>query len=88
MGKYAQKSSLAAKYNIHVGAGVIDSDYGGYIKVLLINHSSTPYIIFTGEPITQIVFKQYEIFHFQYLHSEDFTSKYNYTNRGNKGFGE
>ena len=85
-GHICSKSSLAGKYNVHVGAGVIDSDYRGYIKVLLNNRSSTPYIIFTGEPIAQIIFKQYEVFRFRYLHSENFNSYY--TDRGNKGFGQ
>ena len=34
-GKLASKSVLAMKHQIHVGAGVIDPDYTGELKILL-----------------------------------------------------
>ena len=36
-GRITSKSGLAMQHRIHVGAGVIDPDYTGEIKVLLIN---------------------------------------------------
>ncbi len=39
-GKIESRSSIASKMNCHVGAGVIDADYRGEIKVLLCNRSS------------------------------------------------
>ena len=36
-GRIAPRSGLAAKHMIDVGAGVIDSDYRGEVKVLLFN---------------------------------------------------
>lgn len=39
-GRIAPRSGLAAKNHIDVGAGVIDADYRGEVKVLLFNFSS------------------------------------------------
>ena len=41
-GRVAPRSGLSVK-GLDVGAGVIDSDYCGTIKVLLINNSDTPF---------------------------------------------
>ncbi|KAL8763099.1 MAG: hypothetical protein Q9184_000992 [Pyrenodesmia sp. 2 TL-2023] len=38
-GRIAPRSGLAVKYFIDTGAGVIDADYRGQVKVLLFNHS-------------------------------------------------
>ena len=38
-GRIASKSQLAIQNQVHVAAGVIDPDYTGEIKVLLINNS-------------------------------------------------
>jgi len=42
-GRIAPRSSLSAKYSIDLGAGVIDPDYRGEIKVLLINNGESLY---------------------------------------------
>ena len=42
-GRIAPRSGLAAKNMIDVGAGVIDSDYRGEIKVLLFNLSDVDF---------------------------------------------
>ena len=36
-GHFFTKSGLAIRHNIHVGAGIVDPDYTGEIKVLLLN---------------------------------------------------
>ena len=36
-GHLCSKSGLAMRYNIHVGAGIVDPDYTREIKVLLLN---------------------------------------------------
>ncbi|KAF3785229.1 Deoxyuridine 5'-triphosphate nucleotidohydrolase [Nymphaea thermarum] len=38
-GQIASRSGLALNYSILVGAGVIDADYRGEVKILLFNHS-------------------------------------------------
>ena len=35
-------SGLAMKHSIHVGAGIIDPDYTGEIKILLLNLGTEP----------------------------------------------
>lgn len=55
---YAQlksRSGLATKHNIHVGAGVIDEDYRGEIKVLLLNHSEQDFQVNIGDRIAQMI---------------------------------
>eukprot|EP01124_Arcella_intermedia_P010849 TRINITY_DN17365_c0_g1_i1.p1 TRINITY_DN17365_c0_g1~~TRINITY_DN17365_c0_g1_i1.p1 ORF type:complete len:105 (-),score=8.92 TRINITY_DN17365_c0_g1_i1:50-364(-) len=42
-GRVAPRSSLALKFGIDVGAGVIDPDYRGEVGVLLFNHSDTDF---------------------------------------------
>ncbi|GMP72108.1 hypothetical protein CsSME_00030254 [Camellia sinensis var. sinensis] len=58
-GRIAPRSGLAFHSGIDVGAGVIDPDYRGEIKVLLFNHDkSEPFIIQTGDRIAQIIFEE------------------------------
>ena len=42
-GRIAPRSGLASKHFIDVGAGVIDSDYRGEVKVLLFNFSENQF---------------------------------------------
>jgi dUTP pyrophosphatase len=44
-GRIAPRSGLAVKHGIQVGAGVVDSDYRGEVKVVLFNHDINPYVI-------------------------------------------
>ena len=44
-GRIAPRSGMSVKYSIDVGAAVIDEDYTGEVKVLLINHSDKDYQI-------------------------------------------
>ena len=38
--RIAPRLGLAAKFSIDLSAGVIDADYRGHVKVLLVNHSN------------------------------------------------
>ncbi len=49
------RSGLAVKYGIDTLAGVIDSDYRGEIKVVLINHGKKEFKITKGDRIAQLV---------------------------------
>lgn len=42
-GRIAPRSGLASKHFIDTGAGVIDADYRGEVKVLLFNHSDVDF---------------------------------------------
>src|SRR3989338_1664612 len=49
-GRIAPRSGLAVRC-IDIGAGVIDSDYRGEIKVLVINNANQPFLIRKGDRI-------------------------------------
>lgn len=51
------RSGMAVKRGIDTGAGVIDSDYRGEIKVLLFNHTPFNFKVEMGDRIAQIVFQ-------------------------------
>ena len=53
-GRIAPRRGLATK-GISVDAGVIDVDYRGELKVLLVNHSSSDYEVKTGNRIAQLM---------------------------------
>jgi dUTP pyrophosphatase len=59
-GRVAPRSGLAFKYGIQVGAGVIDSDYTGSIKVILFNHGKEPFQVSVGDRIAQLIFERIE----------------------------
>ena len=48
--RIASKSRLAIQNQVHVGAGVINPDYTGKIKVLLINNSNITTKLKRGNP--------------------------------------
>ncbi len=80
-GRVAPRSGLAVKHQIHVGAGVIDSDYTGEIKVLLINNSNTEFRVAKGDRVAQLIIEKYEHCPIQEVSDLDNTT------RGQNGFG-
>jgi dUTP pyrophosphatase len=77
------RSGLALKYGVTVlnSPGTIDSDYRGEIKVLLINHGKSHFIINQGDRIAQMIISEYV--------KADFikASVLSDTHRGNGGYG-
>lgn len=57
-GRIAPRSGLASKHSISTGAGVIDADYRGPVKVLLFNHGEVDYEIKEGDRIAQLVLER------------------------------
>jgi dUTP pyrophosphatase len=55
VGRIASRSGLSVKANIEAGAGWIDSDYRGTVKVELKNFSSKAYKVNQGDRIAQLV---------------------------------
>ena len=55
VGRVASRSGLSVNSNIEAGAGWIDSDYRGELKVELKNLSSKPYKVSPGDRIAQLV---------------------------------
>jgi dUTP pyrophosphatase len=57
-GRIAPRSGLAAKHFIDTGAGVIDADYRGQVKVLLFNHADVDFQVKEGDRIAQLVLER------------------------------
>ena len=80
-GRVAPRSGLAVKHCINVGAGVIDPDYTGEIKVVLFNHGLNDFEIKKGDRIAQLVLERCETPPIEEINIvED-------TDRGSDGFG-
>jgi len=84
-GRIAPRSGLSVKSGIAVGAGVIDPDYTGEIRVVLFNHDTkTPYVIRPGYRIAQLIFEN-ALVDFD-IDVTDLSEVYE-TERGSNGFG-
>lgn len=57
-GRVAPRSGLAVKKGLDVMAGVIDSDYRGEVKVVLVNLSNQDVIIDEGDKIAQLIIEK------------------------------
>jgi dUTP pyrophosphatase len=77
------RSGLALKNAVSVlnAPGIIDSDYRGEIKVILVNHDSLRYTVKKGDRIAQLVFTP--VVQVQMKNADQLTS----TDRGEGGFG-
>ena len=80
-GRIAPRSGMSVKHSIDVGAGVVEEDYTGEVKVLLINHSDKDYQIRTGDRIAKLILEQMK------TPETKMTTELKPTIRGNKGFG-
>jgi dUTP diphosphatase len=54
------RSGLAVRHGIDTLAGVIDSDYRGEVRVVLVNHGQQPFTIEPGDRIAQLVVQKVE----------------------------
>jgi dUTP pyrophosphatase len=80
-GRIAPRSGLAVKQGITTGAGVIDVDYTGEVKVLLFNHGDGEFTVNHGDRIAQLVVERIvtpEVVELDYISD---------TQRGSGGFG-
>ncbi|KAF5019577.1 hypothetical protein F66182_8408 [Fusarium sp. NRRL 66182] len=57
-GRIAPRSGLASKHFIDTGAGVIDADYRGQVKVLLFNHNESDFEVKEGDRIAQLILER------------------------------
>ena len=57
-GRIAPRSGLAWKNFIDTGAGVIDSDYRGELKVLLFNHEDKEFEVKAGDRVAQLILEK------------------------------
>ena len=79
-GRIAPRSGLVVKSSIDIGAGVIDQDYRGIIKVLLINNSDKTFTVNTRDRIAQLILEYIKTLPTTSVESLDETA------RGFKGF--
>ena len=79
--RIAPRSSISYKYMTDIGAGVIDKDYRGELKVLIFNHSDDQIIFNSGDKIAQLILEKAIIppVHVVFVLDE--------TTRGSGGFG-
>lgn len=82
-GRIAPRSGLAAKNFIDVGAGVIDSDYRGEVKVLLFNFGENDFKVNAGDRIAQLIIEKYTRTDLEEVIDGDLDA----TERGEGGFG-
>ena len=77
------RSGLAIKYGLTVlnTPGTIDADYRGEICVILANLSDTPFTVYDGDRIAQLVIARHECIEWQSVDALDETQ------RGRGGFG-
>ncbi|XP_046689241.1 deoxyuridine 5'-triphosphate nucleotidohydrolase, mitochondrial-like [Homalodisca vitripennis] len=80
-GRIAPRSGLTWKNGIDVGAGVIDEDYRGDVRVILFNHSDEPFTIEAGDRIAQLICEKI------YYPELEEVQELDETNRGSGGFG-
>jgi len=81
MGLIRPRSGLAVKHGLHVMAGLLDSDYRGELKVLLVNLGEQQVNFVAGDRVAQMVVTM----HYQgHLSEVDELPK---TVRGDGGFG-
>lgn len=83
VGQVCPRSGLALKHGISVlnAPGIIDSDYRGEVKVLLVNHDSLRYTVKRGDRIAQLVFMPVVQAQLKII------SQLSETERGSGGFG-
>ena len=80
-GQLLSRSGLAVQHGIHVGAGVLDPDYRGTVKVLLLNMSNQSFDIAPGDRIAQLLV--HSLLNTQIIEVSCLPA----TKRGSEGFG-
>src|SRR6266403_1440831 len=80
-GRIAPRTGLAVKHRLTTNAGVIDADYRGEVKVVLVNQGDQPYVVEKHDRITQLIIEK--------INNEELQEivELEATNRGNQGFG-
>jgi len=79
-GNVRDRGGLPFKHGIHTMGGVVDSNYRGEIKVIVINLGQEEYTIKKGDRVCQMIIHQHEIVEFEEVDELD------ETNRGKDGF--
>ena len=75
------RSGLAVRHGLDTLAGVIDSDYRGEVRVVLVNHGTEPVVLARGDRIAQLLIQRVERVEFRKVDGLEETG------RGEGGFG-
>jgi dUTP pyrophosphatase len=75
------RSGLAVRHGLDTLAGVIDSDYRGEVRVVLVNHGAASVVLARGDRIAQLLVQRVERVLFRKVDSLEATG------RGQGGFG-
>lgn len=80
------KSGVATKFRLVVGAKVVDADYQGEIHLNMINTSDEEVTICTGQKIVQFIHKEYIDTDWQEISNDEYNN-IEVSDRGTGGFG-
>jgi len=75
------RSGLAVRHGIDTLAGVIDSDYRGEVKIVLVNHGREPFRVAPGDRVAQLLLQRVERARYEAAPDLDDSG------RGSSGFG-
>lgn len=81
--RIAPRSGLAVKNGLTTGAGVIDYDYRGPVKVMLFNHSTEDFNVTIGDRVAQMILERIVTPEVQIVETNELDT----TERGAGGFG-
>ena len=57
-GRVAPRSGFSWKQHTHIGAGVIDSDYRGHVRILVFNLGPEEVVVQQGDRIAQLILEK------------------------------
>ena len=83
---FKEKSGVALKKKLTIGASVVDSDYRGVVHLHLFNNGTEEVSIEAGDKITQGLVVPVSLCSPEEINGEEY-SKYENTERGEGGFG-
>ncbi|HMS90639.1 MAG TPA: hypothetical protein PKC87_00240 [Candidatus Absconditabacterales bacterium] len=83
---FDNKSGVASKKGLIIGAKVVDSDYRGEVHIHLINTTNSVQKLKLGEKVAQAIIRPVVLVSPQIITNEDFEKACN-TERGEGGFG-
>lgn len=78
--RIAPRSGLALN-KVDVAAGVVDADFRGMLKVILVNHDDVPKVFSAGSKIAQLIFEKVS------FPTMTWANELSTTERGDGGFG-
>ena len=80
-GRIAPRSGLSWRHHIDIGAGVVDRDFRGNVKIVMFNHADVEFKVRKGDKIAQLICEKIVCPDIEVLPVLDQTA------RGESGFG-